>query len=48
MHLGMATYAAQNPLGQNIYCVFNQKSMLLYVYYDIFNNKENTIMEIVY
>lgn len=45
MHLGMATHNAQNPSGQNVYSVLNQKSMLLY---DIFNNKEHTIMEIVY
>lgn len=48
MHLGMATYNAQNPLGQNVYSVLNQKPMLLYVYYDKCNNKEHTIMEIVY
>lgn len=46
MHLGMATYNAQNPSGQNGYSVLNQKSMLLYVYYDIFNNKEHMIMKL--
>lgn len=46
MHLGMATYNAQNPSGQNVYSVLNQKSMLLYVYYDIFNNKEHMIMKL--
>lgn len=48
MHLGIATYNAQNPLGQNVYSVLNQKSMLLYVYYDKCDNKEHLIMEIVY